>query len=302
MAGTMLQTGTARDLLTGANVDDPQVLAFDRVDLEITQAREIVQISATPVRPGVEALVGARAGGHLRAAIGEALPAEARAGTPLYLLLDDLGGASLVAPFAWTQWNAQTRRQMVEALDLAAMRQKMVGVCIGFAPGSLALDPSRDALQRNGEVPSLGSPDDRHGWHELTEWSEISARRARCIDVWFEGEDIVIEAFFQDSAATQTGERQAVHEYLLSARADRRTATLRAVTADPRILPFEVCPSAILNIGRMVGTPLADLRRAVVERLPRTDGCTHLNDTLRALAEVPQLAAALADTAAAATS
>ena len=291
----MLQMGAARDLRTGSDLDSPEVLAFDRVDIALTRTREILKISATPSRPGIESLVGARAGGHLRAAIGEALPTEAEAGTPLYLLLDDVGGASLVAPFAWAQWNGQTRQQITDTLDLAVLRRKMEGVCIGFAPGSSALGPSRQSQDRHREVPPLESPADPYGWHELTEWHEVSARRARCIDVWFEGEDIVISAFFQDSAVTQSGKRCAVHEYLLSARADRHTATLRAISADPRILPFDVCPSAILNIGRMIGTPLAGLRRAVVEKLPRTDGCTHLNDMIRALAEVPQLAAALAD-------
>jgi len=33
----------------------------------------------------------------------------------------------------------------------------------------------------------------------------------------------------------------------------------------------------------------------VVAKLPRTDGCTHLNDTIRSLAEVPQLSVVLAE-------
>jgi hypothetical protein len=36
------------------------------------------------------------------------------------------------------------------------------------------------------------------------------------------------------------------------------------------------------------------LRHVVLERLARTKGCTHLNDALRALAEVPVLAERLA--------
>jgi hypothetical protein len=38
---------------------------------------------------------------------------------------------------------------------------------------------------------------------------------------------------------------------------------------------------------------LADLRQLVLERLRGTAGCTHLNDALRALAEVPHLVALL---------
>ncbi len=295
MGGNMLQIGAARDLLTRDEIDDPRIVVLDRFEIKLSQAREILQISATPDRPDLPALMGARAGGHLRSAIINALPAEVAAGTPLYLLLDDVGGASLVAPFAWAQWNEETKQQITASLDLGGLRHKMAGVCIGFAPGSPALDSSRETLKQNDEVPPLGRDGDPHAWHELVDWHEVSARRARCIDVWFEDEDVVIQAFFQDSAATQSGERRAVHEYLLYARADRRSGTLQALSAEPRILPFDVCPAAIFNIGRMVGTPLGDLRQAVVAKLPRTDGCTHLNDTIRSLAEVPQLSVVLAE-------
>jgi Protein of unknown function (DUF2889) len=47
---------------------------------------------------------------------------------------------------------------------------------------------------------------------------------------------------------------------------------------------------AVANVGRLVGTPLTRLRTVVLERLRTTGGCTHLNDALRALAEVPILA------------
>jgi hypothetical protein len=51
-------------------------------------------------------------------------------------------------------------------------------------------------------------------------------------------------------------------------------------------LPY---PMAVANVGRMVGTPLTDLRTAVLEQLNGIDGSTHLNDVLRSLAEVPVL-------------
>jgi len=51
---------------------------------------------------------------------------------------------------------------------------------------------------------------------------------------------------------------------------------------------------AATNVHRMVGTLLTDLRAAVLQELKGIAGCTHLNDALRALAEVPALARALA--------
>jgi hypothetical protein len=43
----------------------------------------------------------------------------------------------------------------------------------------------------------------------------------------------------------------------------------------------------------MIGTRLSEMRQQVLEKLRATSGCTHLNDALRALAEGPQLLAAL---------
>jgi DUF2889 family protein len=86
------------------------------------------------------------------------------------------------------------------------------------------------------------------------------------------------------------GGRIAVHEYRVEATIDPVTGILTSVTADPRVLPYVECPTAVGTVDRMVGTPVAGLRAAVLERLAGTAGCTHLNDALRALAEVPVLA------------
>jgi hypothetical protein len=43
----------------------------------------------------------------------------------------------------------------------------------------------------------------------------------------------------------------------------------------------------------MVGTPVSSLRTNVIRELAREQGCTHLNDMLRSLAEVPQMVAPL---------
>lgn len=114
-------------------------------------------------------------------------------------------------------------------------------------------------------------------------------RRARRIDVRVT-DHIEIDSMFQDSATTPQGGRVAVHEYHVHATADWRTGCLTRVSADPRVLPYVECPLAASNVDRLVGVPLADLRSEVLERLKGIDGCTHLNDALRALAEVPVLA------------
>ena len=143
------------------------------------------------------------------------------------------------------------------------------------------------------QVLPLVHPDDSEGWHDFDVPVEMSMCRARRIDVWTDNDMLHVETHFQDSGSMPDGTRVAVHEYLLSATANRATGKLLSLHADPRILPYADCPSAPGNIDRLVGTPLADLRTQVIERLPGNLGCTHLNDALRSLAEAPVLASAL---------
>src|SRR5690606_16364 len=96
-----------------------------------------------------------------------------------------------------------------------------------------------------------------------------------------------------DSASLPTGGRAAIHEYKLQATADPKTLELLSVVADPRILPYRECPAAAGNVARLVGTPLRAMRSQVLTVLRRSLGCTHLNDALRALGEVPMLVADL---------
>jgi hypothetical protein len=72
---------------------------------------------------------------------------------------------------------------------------------------------------------------------------------------------------------------------------------LRAVTPVPRVLPYSECPLAVRHVPALAGLPLSELRTAVLERLRGPRGCTHLNDMLRALADVPGLVARLLDAA-----
>jgi hypothetical protein len=288
--GTELRLdGHCRDAVTHASADPPIVVDEATATVGIGGNRTITSISAEPDASGLHDLVGCRGGGYLRAALAEFLPEQLDGGTPLYLLLDDISGASLIAGFAWSQW---TDRWMSSDTERPA-RPDMEGVCIGFAPGGSALVEIRSGqmTHRTQAVAPLVNPDDRHGWHELAELPEVSMRRARRIDVWRDPVDgtIMIDSGFQDSAGNPDHGRVAVHEYVLRASADPDAMTLTSVDPDARILPYLTCPNAVDTATMVVGTPLAELRSTVLERLARTNGCTHLNDALRALAEVPVL-------------
>ena len=173
----------------------------------------------------------------------------------------------------------------------------MEGVCIGFAPGGSALVEQRSGVtsQRVQIVPRLVADDDPDGWHELPALPDVSFRRARRIDVWRDPVDgtIMVDSGFQDSIGDPDHGRVAIHEYVLRATVDPDSMLVTSVDADPRILPFLTCPNAVETASSVVDTPVADLRTTVLERLAKVNGCTHLNDALRALAEVPTLLAEL---------
>jgi DUF2889 family protein len=293
--GTRTQIrGRARDLLTPVDGSAPLVVAEDVIDATASPDRTIEAIRSSPERPRLPELVGARGGSRLRAALAAVVPEERRRGTPLYLLLDDLAVATLIGGFAFTQWPDEWPEHWQGQRQRAFKGRRMAGVCIGFRAGSTALTPEGYARPADDtrSVEPLADPADPVGWHAFVDGGGVSMRRARRLDAWFDG-DLHVDAMFQDSARVPGGGRVAVHEYQVRVRAARDTFEVRALEALPRVLPFAECPSAVTKVGQLVGTPLGDLREAVLARLKTTEGCTHLNDELRALADVPVLAAHL---------
>ena len=292
--GPVLFTGDACDMATEGRGETPTILAEAHVEVS-THQRVILDVVADPPRPELSRLRGARAGGHLRQVVDEALPAERAAGAPLYLLLDDLAGATLVCSWAWSVWGeGWTLSASEEQREQRA--QQMQNVCIGFRPGSDALSNMRFAQpeQNRTRVAPLPHPEDIGGWHELTDRAPKNFRRARRLDIWRVGDLVHVDAAFQDSAsALDGGLRVAVHEYRLYATAELCTGTLCALDIRPGTLPYKECGAAPVNARALLGARLGDLRELVLQRLRKSAGCTHLNDVLRALADVPALAARL---------
>lgn len=293
--GRMQFDGRCRDIMTPAAGGEPLPLAEDAVRAVMAFDRTVEAIESFPARPNIGVLVGID-GGRLRHHLGDAIREDRAAGRPLYQLLDDLVGASLVAPWAWSRWTPEWRRRYFPADEEQARllrKKRMEGVCTGFRPGSSAFDDVWGRDQSCHPVGELSHPDDQAGWHALpTPAPQASLRRARRMDAWLDG-SLRLEAHFQDSALTPDGTRVAVHEYTLHADADPETLELLDVHADPRILPNPECPEAVDNIARLVGSPLPRLRALALTELRGVLGCTHLNDALRALADMPKVARAL---------
>lgn len=299
----MRMLGRARDLRTLAD-GTTVVIAEDAMEAGIGQDRTIQDMSADPARPGIGRLLGARGGGGLRAAIDEAVPDDRRRHTPLSLLLDDIAGASLVGGFAWSRhnpdWYSRGRPSETAAEEApvdqpdppAFQRRPMIGVCSGFRPGAATLRPDGTPVgggHNTAQVPPLTDPGDPVGWHRLEPLPSVAMRRARRMDVWREGDEYVVDAHFRDSCSDPDLVEVAVHEYRLDARVDVGTATVTHLVAHPLVLPYAECPAAAPNVAWLLGQPLAELRFRVLEVLRGSDCCTHLNDALRALADLTVL-------------
>jgi Protein of unknown function (DUF2889) len=297
----MHMEGRARDLFTPRDGAPPVVLAEDEVDALVTAARKIISIHSPRLGDRVARLAGCSAGGQLRSELGRLLPDELEQGTSLYLLLDDLAGASLVSTWAWSVWckDWELPLRASGARATAGHKGRMEGVCAGFIAGSSALDAQGEIIYSQSRTPvqSIIEAVDPAGWHAVKAQSGIGMRRARRIDTWID--DVAhIDVGFQDSSTSPVGGRVAVHEYRVIATADAATFKLLSLVADPRILPYAECLAAPLHASRLLGTCLTELRSEVKNRLPGTLGCTHLNDVLRSMAEVPQMLAAAANHAA----
>ena len=257
--------------------------------------RDIRRIEADPAPAALERLVGCRAGGNLRKAIATELPEEAENGTPLHLLLDDLAGSTLISGFVFVRW-LDHLPEMRERLTRAPIRQ-MTDICSGFQSGSSALRPDGSIVHnQNTAYPGpLADPSDP--------WAGTSSMKPRCppcgvhdaSTCGIEDGILGIDAMFRDSAWDPDGRELVVHEYQLLGQADRASGVLLSVTAVPRVLPYAECPGAAPNASWMAGTELRAMRTEVLARLQKADCCTHLNDALRSLAEVPVLATSLPD-------
>jgi hypothetical protein len=281
--------GRARDLVTPADGSAPLVIAEDVMLAEVAPDRTVRAIASIPERSGLAALVGTQGGSGSRKRIADAVPDEVRNGTPLYLLLDDLPGATLVSGFARKHW--QSHEEFLQLREQGPQRS-VVGICAGFQPGASAVaeDGSSRPIHQVQVVPFVVREDDPWAWHDLADINEVSSRRSRRVDVWFEDGLLQVDAFFQDAGTSPSGARIAVHEYTIHASADPQTFEVLAIEAVPQVLPFNECPLAATNVHRLVGSDLRDFRRSVNELLPGILGCTHMNDALRSIAEAPVLA------------
>lgn len=283
----------ARDLLT-ARDGSARVVGEAAFGGRIGRTGELEEAEARPPA-AVEGLVGARVGAGFRARVAEALPAERDGATLLHLLLDDLTGATLVSGYAL---------QRAGMLGGIGVRPGMVreDICAGWAHEASMMT----AIRERGEIPvpmgppapDLAGSDDPLGWHPMADLPPHGMRRRRRLDLVAPapggGGGWLVDAHFRDSHVDPEGGETVVHEYTVAGEVDPAAGVVVAMAAVARVLPWTECPGAVASAGRLAGMALGDLRTQVRRELVGRTTCTHLNDTLRALADLPALAGALA--------
>jgi hypothetical protein len=292
--GPLVLNGRARDLATGPD-GTATVLAVSEcaARVDFTGGQELAEISTIPDRPALQALLGRRVSSGFRAAVMAADPRLSEQDGLLNLLLDDFPVATLVSGHAVGAGLASTGRSVLSVRPRAQPSQFKRDLCAGFADGGTIMNDvdttGRPPLVTGPPAPPLTSSDPL-SWHETGPLPPHAMRRSRRMDVT-PGPLAAIDVLYRDSHADQDGAETIVHEYTVSATVDTADGVLVSCSATPRVLPWVECPAAALSAGRLAGLPVAGLRKHVRETFLGTSTCTHLNDTLRSLEDIPALLA-----------
>jgi hypothetical protein len=277
----------ARDVVA-CDPDTVDVLGQARLRAHLAD-RVIDDIASEPYDDRLSQLLGSRVGPGFRSTVGKLLPEEALRASLLHLLLDDWVGASLVS--GYSAQHAAITLGVEEKLP-AGTADHMAGICAGFAPDASLIGYARS----NGTIPSAHGPiappldTEGGGLHAVEPLRAHGMRRFRRLDLLpVDAESVDFDAHFRDTHVDGDGVETIVHEYTVAGSVDVSTRTITSVMADVRVLPWQECPGAIGSAARVRGMTLAELRSRVRGELVGTSTCTHLNDTLRAIADLDAL-------------
>jgi hypothetical protein len=285
--GGLVLVACGRDLLTGPD-GGAAASVSQSVVVETAPDMVVRSIEATPALVALDPLVGQPLRGSFRKSLSSVAGlAEDRANL-LHMLLDDVVATALIAGYA-------RQRALPPGALAAAYVEHMADICAGWAADAQMLAVARSSgrvpLVVGPPAPVLEDPGDPLAWHELPPIAPGVVRRRRRTDVTLgpSATTAVVDAMFRDAYQEPDGTLSVLHEYSVTARVERTSGRLAAVRAEPRVLPAAECPAAASSAARMVGAPLADLRQLVRRDLVGTTTCTHLNDELRSLADLPAL-------------
>ncbi len=301
IAGDLVVTARARDLHTGV---DGWASALGEAALEARASAswQLLSLSTQPSMTASDRLIGARVGPGFRGRVGETGPDGPEVGSLLHLLLDDLPGAVLVSGYA-VQRAGGFEEEGAEVLPEAAAskaRETMATMgddrCAGWAHDATMMVTIRERgvvpVSQGPPAPTLEPVGDPLAWHAMEPLGPHAMRRRRRLDVIAPDRPdgpYRIDAHFRDSHVAGDGTEFVLHEYTVSGRVDPEGQRMLEMAAQARVLPWMECPQAVASATRVVGMPVGELRNRVRRELVGRSTCTHLNDTLRSLADLADL-------------
>ena len=282
--------GRARDLLTTAD-GDARILGTATLTARLqARSHDLLAIDTDPTAPALQELLGAIVGPGFRAKVDVVVPERRDRGDLLYLLLDDLPGATLVAGYAMLHAGMVPKPSDDEYL--VARSDLCAGWAADGAMMTLIREHGRSPAPAGCEAPPVVRADDPDAWHDLPDLAPNAMRRLRRLDVMppaAAGEPAMVDVFFRDTHVDGDGVETIVHEYSVGASVDVATRTVVAIDARADVLPWQECPQAVGSAPRLVGHTLAGLRPYVRGEFIGTTTCTHLNDVLRGLTDVDHM-------------
>jgi hypothetical protein len=297
--GNPVVDGRARDLRT--NLDgSTEVVAEATVEIALSPTQKILSLRTSPEFPALEQLVGAQAGAGFRSRLNEivATGAACEDGSPLYLLLDDLPGATLVSGYALHSsgaWDAPVTSGPATprpGLDFSSRGD----LCAGWANDATMMVHIRQTgsipVPLGPVAPVLEPADDPLSWHTMAPLSAHTVRRRRRLDLIPPAGPVAahqIDLHFRDSHVDDEGRETIMHEYTVTGSVNGSTGRIVDVTAVAQVLPWLECPGAVASAQRIAGMELALLRPVVRKEFVGRSTCTHLNDSLRSLADLATL-------------
>jgi hypothetical protein len=309
LQGDAVVDARARDLRTNPD-GSADVVATATLQARISPTGVLLSISSSPDIPALRGLVGSPAGAGFRSRFNALVSNGCEDGSLLYLLLDDLPGATLVSGYALVRGGGldespgPARSPSTAATgpfpDFGAQND----ICAGWAHDATMMVHLRGTgslpVPLGPPAPALEQVADPLSWHEMAELTPHAVRRRRRLDLVAPSgtePEHRLDLHFRDSHVDNEGRETIMHEYTVVGTADLGAGRIGSISARAHVLPWMECPGALASAQRIDGMKLSVLRTRVRKEFVGRSTCTHLNDSLRSLADVTALHRAMTSAA-----
>ncbi len=315
--------GRARDVRTHPD-GTTDVVGEAWLRATVSPQQMLLSITTSPDVPALQQLLGGSVGSGFRSRVSEVLRQagthECDDGSLLYLLLDDLPGATLVSGYVLLRAGLMDEPPPDAApalsppvhvpLEPPAPQKRpapdlgrMGDLCAGWAQDATMMVHVRSTglipVPVGPAAPVIERPGDPFSWHAMAALPPLTVRRRRRLDLLAPvapGDEHLIDLHFRDSHVGGDGVETVLHEYTVTGGADAGSGRIVSVVARAQVLPWLECPGAVASAERLAGMELSSLRPTIRHEFVGRSTCTHLNDSLRSLADITALARELEPT------